>query len=78
MRAPLAFLLGKLNFQKEFQKSKGNPEGADDTRITAEPKSDNLPYSPVEFVVAATAASARSKSPDSISPSSTTRSTRKS
>ena len=50
MRAPLAFLLGKLNFDKEFQNLKATPEGAD-TRITGEPKTDNLPYSQVEFVV---------------------------
>jgi outer membrane lipoprotein carrier protein len=52
MRAPLAFLLGKLNFQKEFQNLKAVPEGSD-TRITAEPKGDSLPYSQVEFVVTA-------------------------
>ena len=51
MRAPLAFLLGKLNFEKEFRNVKAVPEGPDQ-RITAEPKSDNLPYSNVEFVVA--------------------------
>ena len=51
MRAPLAFLLGKLHFDKEFRNIQGKPEGAD-TRITAEPKTDNLPYSSVEFVVA--------------------------
>jgi outer membrane lipoprotein carrier protein len=50
MRAPLAFLLGKLNFQKEFHNLKAVPEGAG-MRITAEPKSDSLPYSQVEFVV---------------------------
>ena len=50
MRAPLAFLLGKLNFQKEFQNLKAVPEG-DATRITAEPKTDTLPYNHVEFVV---------------------------
>src|SRR5262249_12535436 len=51
MRAPLAFLLGKLNFEKEFRNIKATPEG-DGQRITAEPKTDNLPYSNVEFVVA--------------------------
>ncbi len=51
MRAPLAFLLGKLDFDKEFRNIEAKPEGAD-TRITAEPKGDNLPYSAVEFVVA--------------------------
>ncbi len=51
MRAPLAFLLGKLNFQKEFRNVEGHPEGAA-MRIVAEPKSDSLPYQAVEFVVA--------------------------
>jgi outer membrane lipoprotein carrier protein len=51
MRAPLAFLLGKLNFQKDFSNLKAVKDGAD-TRITADPKSDSLPYSQVEFVVA--------------------------
>jgi outer membrane lipoprotein carrier protein len=50
MRAPLAFLLGKLDFDKEFRKIQSRPEGSD-LRITAEPKSDNLPYTHVEFVV---------------------------
>ena len=52
MRAPLAFLLGKLHFDKEFRNLQGKPEGAF-TRITAEPKTDTLPYSQVEFVVSA-------------------------
>jgi outer membrane lipoprotein carrier protein len=52
MRAPLAFLLGKLNFDKEFRNLQAKPEG-DAQRITAEPKTDNLPYSAVEFVVGA-------------------------
>ena len=51
MRAPLAFLLGKLHFEKEFRNLQAKREGLD-TRITAEPKTDNLPYSAVEFVVA--------------------------
>jgi len=51
MRAPLAFLLGKLHFDKEFRNLQARSEGAD-TRIVAEPRTDNLPYSAVEFVVA--------------------------
>ena len=50
MRAPLAFLLGKLKFDKEFRNLTARPEG-DAMRILAEPKSDNLPYTAVEFVV---------------------------
>ena len=50
MRAPLAFLLGKLNFYKEFRKFDLRPEGAF-TWISAEPNSDALPYLKVEFLV---------------------------
>jgi outer membrane lipoprotein carrier protein len=50
MRIPLAFLLGKLHFQKEFRNLKAVQEAAA-TRITAEPKADTLPYSLVEFLV---------------------------
>lgn len=50
LQAPIAFLLGKLHFEKEFRNIQGKPEG-NDTRITAQPKSDNLPYSAVEFLV---------------------------
>jgi outer membrane lipoprotein carrier protein len=51
LRAPLAFLLGKLDFDKEFSNLKGHREG-NGMRISAEPKTDNLPYSAVEFLVA--------------------------
>lgn len=50
MRAPLAFLLGKLNFYKEFRGFVLRPEGPD-TWIVAEPNSDKVPYSKVEFLV---------------------------
>ena len=50
MQAPLAFLLGKLNFDKEFKNIQAHPEGGD-LRITGEPKDENLPYSSVDFVV---------------------------
>jgi len=52
MRLPLAFLLGKLHFEKEFRNIQSQPQGFD-LKITAEPKGDDLPYSSVEFVVAA-------------------------
>jgi outer membrane lipoprotein carrier protein len=52
MRAPMAFLLGKLNFEKEFQNLQARTE-ADGSLVTAEPKSDSLPYSKVEFQVSA-------------------------
>ena len=50
VQAPIAFLLGKLHFDKEFKNIQGTPEGPD-MRITAEPKSANLPYTAVEFLV---------------------------
>ena len=50
MRAPLAFLLGKLDFQKEFRNLQAKAEGPD-MRVTGDSKSENLPYSSVEFVV---------------------------
>jgi outer membrane lipoprotein carrier protein len=52
MQAPLAFLLGKLNFEKEFKNLQTRPDGSD-LRITGEPKDENLPYSAVDFVVTA-------------------------
>jgi outer membrane lipoprotein carrier protein len=52
MRAPLAFLLGRLHFDKEFNNVQAQPV-AGGTRITAKPKTDTLPYTDVEFVVGA-------------------------
>jgi outer membrane lipoprotein carrier protein len=49
MRAPLAFLLGKLDFKKEFKSFQTRVEG-NDSWIVAEPKSENLAYSKVEFL----------------------------
>jgi outer membrane lipoprotein carrier protein len=50
MHVLLAFLLGKLDFSKEFRNIQAKPEGASQ-RITAEPKSENMPYTNVEFLV---------------------------
>jgi outer membrane lipoprotein carrier protein len=50
MRAPLAFLLGRLHFDKDFQNFQTRPEGSD-TWIGAEPKSPDLAYTKVEFQV---------------------------
>jgi outer membrane lipoprotein carrier protein len=50
MRAPLAFLLGRLHFEKDFQNFQSRNEGADNW-ISAEPKSPDLPYTKVEFQV---------------------------
>lgn len=51
MRAPLAFLLGKLNFYKEFRTFNLRTDG-DGTWISADPNSDSLPYARVEFLIA--------------------------
>ncbi len=50
MRAPLAFLLGRLNFSKEFRNMLARPVNGG-TLITAEPATSNLPYTAVEFLI---------------------------
>jgi len=50
MRAPLAFLLGKLDFSREFKNFEAKPASAD-TVITAWAASDKLPYDKVEMSV---------------------------
>ncbi len=50
LHAPLAFLLGKLEFYKEFSGFELHGEGSD-LWIAAEPNSPVLPYSKVEFLV---------------------------
>jgi len=47
-RAPLAFLLGKLDFQREFRDIQLKPNGATYI-ITAKAKSDKLPYEDVRI-----------------------------
>jgi len=51
MRAPLAFLLGKLDFQRDFRRFVSRQEGAD-TWIAAEPSSARAPFTRVQFRVA--------------------------
>ena len=51
MRAPLAFLLGKLDFGKEFRDFQVKQEGAN-YRVTAKAKSDKLPYEQIEMLIA--------------------------
>ena len=53
MRAPLAFLLGRLDFDKDFTNFTSKTVGTD-TVINAIPKSDKLPYKQVEFAVSPT------------------------
>ncbi|MEZ5401266.1 MAG: outer membrane lipoprotein chaperone LolA [Bryobacteraceae bacterium] len=50
MRAPLAFLMGRLDFHRDFKKFRTTPEG-EDTYVIAEPKSDKAPYTQVAFLV---------------------------
>ncbi len=50
MRAPLAFLLGRLDFSREFKTLRSRQvEGG--TLVTGDPSSPNLPYTRVEFLV---------------------------
>jgi outer membrane lipoprotein carrier protein len=50
MRAPLAFLLGKLDFAKDFRNFEMQPEGANYV-ITAQAKYDKLPYDKVQMLI---------------------------
>ena len=51
-RAPLAFLLGKLNFRRDFGNFELSEQG-DEATIVALPKSDRMPYTRVAFTVTA-------------------------
>ena len=51
MRAPLAFLLGRLDFNKDFREFRARAEEGG-TYITAIPRSDKLPYSEISFLAA--------------------------
>jgi outer membrane lipoprotein carrier protein len=50
MRAPLAFLLGKLNFKDDFKSFSASPQPNGGVLIVATPKSDRFPYSEVSFL----------------------------
>lgn len=51
MKAPLAFLLGEVNFERDFGEYHSKPQdGA--ALITALPKSDKFPYTEVTFLIA--------------------------
>lgn len=52
MRAPLAFLLGDVDFERDFGEYHSKPEDGG-ALITALPKSDKFPYTAVTFLVAA-------------------------
>lgn len=51
MRAPLAFLLGDVNFERDFGEYHAKPQDGG-ALITALPKSDKFPYTEVTFLVA--------------------------
>lgn len=51
MRAPLAFLIGRLNFKNDFREFRAREEG-DAILITAVPKSDKAPFTEVTFLAA--------------------------
>ena len=52
MRAPLAFLLGRLHFDDDFKQITISPDPrTDNVFVTATPKSDKLPYTQVSFLV---------------------------
>jgi outer membrane lipoprotein carrier protein len=51
MRAPLAFLLGKLELKKEFQDFQVR-EQSDGALLSASAKNDRLPYTSVEMLIA--------------------------
>lgn len=50
MRAPLAFLLGRLDFHRDFKSFETRKDASGPSWITALPKSQNLPYTQVEFL----------------------------
>lgn len=50
MRAPLAFLLGRVDFNRDFKRFVTRAKEGD-TWITAEPRSDRAPYTQVQFRV---------------------------
>ena len=54
MRAPLAFLVGRLDFNRDFREYKTRPEG-DKIWVTCVPKSEKLPYSEVAFLTSSSA-----------------------
>jgi outer membrane lipoprotein carrier protein len=50
MRAPLAFLLGKLDFHRDFKSFETHKDAAGAEWILALAKNQNLPYTQVEFL----------------------------
>jgi len=50
LRAPLAFLIGNVDFHRDFKEFRTTPDGAN-TYIAATPKSARAPYTQVDFLV---------------------------
>ncbi len=50
VRAPLAFLIGRLDFERDFKEFRHRVEGGDRV-VVAKPRSDKAPYDEVEFVI---------------------------
>ncbi|MEP7364430.1 MAG: outer membrane lipoprotein chaperone LolA [Acidobacteriota bacterium] len=50
LRAPLAFLMGKLEFNRDFREFRYRVENGE-YHVVAKPKSDKAPYDEVEFIV---------------------------
>lgn len=50
VRAPLAFLIGRLDFERDFKEFRHHAEGADRV-IVAKPRSGKAPYDEVTFVI---------------------------
>jgi outer membrane lipoprotein carrier protein len=50
VRAPLAFLIGRLDFERDFKEFRHRAEGSDRV-VVAKPRSDKAPYDEVEFVI---------------------------
>jgi len=51
MKAPLAFLLGEVNFDRDFGRYEYKPQDGG-TLVKALPKSDKFPYTEVTFLIA--------------------------
>lgn len=50
LRVPLAFLMGRLDFQRDFREFRTRTEG-EITHVITAPKSDKAPYTEVQFEV---------------------------
>ncbi|HEY3744158.1 MAG TPA: outer membrane lipoprotein chaperone LolA [Bryobacteraceae bacterium] len=55
MRAPLAFLIGRLDFNRDFRQYQTSPQG-DKIWVTCIPKSEKLPFTEVRFLTSAASA----------------------